>query len=61
MLQGLHALKHALRFGAQVEEIVTADAHELDRLARDFAPDFTAELKRRVVVVPPNVFKQLGP
>ena len=39
MLEGFHALKHALRFGAEVEIAVTVDPDELERLAADLAPD----------------------
>jgi RNA methyltransferase, TrmH family len=38
-LEGVHALKHALRFGAHVEAVVTPDASELFRLLEDLAPD----------------------
>jgi RNA methyltransferase, TrmH family len=38
-LEGVHALKHALRFGAHVEAVVTPDAPELLRLLEDLAPD----------------------
>jgi RNA methyltransferase, TrmH family len=38
-LEGVHALKHALRFGAHVEGIVTPDPAALDRLLADLAPD----------------------
>jgi RNA methyltransferase, TrmH family len=38
-LEGVHALKHALRFGADVEVIVTPDAAELGRLLDELAPD----------------------
>ena len=39
MLEGFHALKHALRFGAEVIEAVAADPAELERLAAELAPD----------------------
>lgn len=35
----MHALKHALRFGAEVEAIVTPDEAELRRLLAELAPD----------------------
>jgi tRNA G18 (ribose-2'-O)-methylase SpoU len=61
VLEGLHALKHALRFGAQVTEVVTSDAGELDRLARALAPDVAdaiAELAHEVSV---ELFAKLVP
>jgi TrmH family RNA methyltransferase len=39
VLEGFHALKHALRFGAEVEVAVAVDPEELERLAADLAPD----------------------
>jgi len=39
VLEGFHALKHALRFGAEVTEAVAVDLGELEELAADLAPD----------------------
>jgi RNA methyltransferase, TrmH family len=39
VLEGFHALKHALRFGADVEIAVGVDLGELEELAADLAPD----------------------
>lgn len=39
VLEGVHALKHALRFGARVGRIVSPDPAELARLLADLAPD----------------------
>jgi TrmH family RNA methyltransferase len=44
VLEGFHALKHALRFGAEVEEAVAVDPAELERLAADLAPDMVGRL-----------------
>ena len=44
VLEGFHALKHALRFGAVIELAVTADPEAIDRLARDHAPDLRERL-----------------
>src|SRR2546423_1708765 len=38
-LQGLHPLKHALRFGATVERAVARDPARVAALARELAPD----------------------
>jgi len=38
-LEGVHALKHAVRFGADVEVVVTPDAAALTGLLADLAPD----------------------
>jgi TrmH family RNA methyltransferase len=39
LVEGFHALKHALRFGADVLAAATEDAAALDRLAAELAPD----------------------
>lgn len=44
MLEGFHALKHALRFGAVVEEALSPDPAEVARLAREMAPDLVDRL-----------------
>jgi TrmH family RNA methyltransferase len=38
-LDGVHALKHALRFGAEVERVVSPDPGALHRLLAELAPD----------------------
>jgi RNA methyltransferase, TrmH family len=38
-LEGVHALKHAVRFGAALEVVVTPAADELRRLLDELAPD----------------------
>jgi|HubBroStandDraft_3_1064219.scaffolds.fasta_scaffold03338_2 TrmH family RNA methyltransferase len=61
VLQGFHALKHALRFGARIELVACADSIELTRLAHELAPDLAAEMQRLAVVLPLEAFKRLGP
>jgi TrmH family RNA methyltransferase len=39
VLEGFHALKHALRFGAEVEVVAAVDPAALERLAAELAPD----------------------
>ena len=39
VIEGFHALKHALRFGAEVELVAAADPEALERLAAELAPD----------------------
>ncbi len=38
-LEGFHAVKHALRFGAEVRDLVTTDAAAVEELRRGLAPD----------------------
>lgn len=61
VLEGFHALKHALRFGAAVEVVLAADRRRVLALARDLAPDLEAELDRRVTVVEPATLKLITP
>jgi TrmH family RNA methyltransferase len=48
VVEGFHALKHALRFGAELVEAVAVDPDELERLARELAPDLAGQLSGRV-------------
>jgi len=41
ILEGMHALKHAVRFGAQVEVVASPEPAELARLLARVAPDVT--------------------
>jgi RNA methyltransferase, TrmH family len=61
VLEGLHALKHALRFGANVLEVACCDPAELDRLAALLAPDVSARLRELARPVDRSVFEQLAP
>jgi TrmH family RNA methyltransferase len=47
VLEGFHALKHALRFGAEVLEAVAADLPQLRELAAELAPDLGNALAER--------------
>jgi RNA methyltransferase, TrmH family len=61
VLEGFHPLKHALRFGANVLEVLTSDAPELDRLSRLLAPDLGDRVHAIARQVAPEVFAQLAP
>jgi TrmH family RNA methyltransferase len=61
VLEGFHPLKHALRFGANVTEVVCSDTAELDRLAAALAPDLAERLLSLVREVTPETFAQLAP
>ncbi|HEX3733795.1 MAG TPA: TrmH family RNA methyltransferase [Solirubrobacterales bacterium] len=60
VLEGFHALKHALRFGAEVGEAVAVDPDELERLAADLAPDLAGRLGT-IVRVEPATLAELVP
>jgi RNA methyltransferase, TrmH family len=61
VLEGLHPLKHALRFGASVVDVVCVDLAQLERLASRLAPDVSRQMLSLAHEVPPDVFAQLAP
>ena len=61
VLEGLHPLKHALRFGAQVLEVACRDEGELRRLAAELAPDMRERIAALARPTEPAVFDQLAP
>jgi len=61
VLEGFHALKHALRFGAEVVEAVATDPDELERLAAELAPDLYGALAERVTPVDAELLGQIVP
>src|SRR6478752_8498658 len=61
VLEGFHALKHALRFGADVREAVASDPEALEELAGELAPDLAGSLRDRVTRVDGDVIAELVP
>jgi TrmH family RNA methyltransferase len=61
VLEGLHPLKHALRFRAHVLEVVCRDRSELDELARALAPDVRARIGELAREVAGEIFDRLAP
>jgi TrmH family RNA methyltransferase len=61
VLEGFHPLKHALRFGANVLEVVSCEPRELERLSDLLAPDLSARLCTLAREVDPAVLAQLAP
>jgi TrmH family RNA methyltransferase len=61
VLEGFHALKHALRFGAEPLEAVASDGEELERLAAELAPDLAGSLAQRVTPVEAEVLARMAP
>lgn len=59
LLEGFHALKHALRFGAVIEVAVTPDAGKLRRLTESLAPDLAGQLGF-IAVVSSEAFRALA-
>jgi TrmH family RNA methyltransferase len=61
VLEGFHAVKHALRFGATIDVVVGTNANEVDHLAEALAPDIRDQLRHGLQVVDGEVFSRLAP
>lgn len=61
VIEGFHALKHALRFAARVEFAVTRDAAALRRLTASLAPDLATIIADLVQEIAPEHFAELAP
>jgi tRNA G18 (ribose-2'-O)-methylase SpoU len=61
VVEGFHALKHALRFGAELVEAVAVDPASLDAMAADLAPDLAGQLADRVEQVDKETLADLVP
>jgi len=55
VLEGFHAVKHAIRFGGEILGAWTADAEEINRLVERLAPDVRIPLR----VVDPGALSQV--
>ena len=60
VLEGFHAIKHAIRFGAEIDLVVSSNIPEMQRLAEILAPDVQDRLKGITVEVPENIFEKLS-
>jgi len=61
VLEGLHPLKHALRFGAEIERACAPAGAELVGLAQRLAPDVAPWLERHLDLIAPELFARLSP
>jgi tRNA G18 (ribose-2'-O)-methylase SpoU len=61
VVEGFHALKHALRFGAELVEAVAVDPASLDAMAGDLAPDLAGQMAGRVEQVDKETLADLVP
>ncbi|MHB9860474.1 TrmH family RNA methyltransferase [Streptomyces sp. YIM S03343] len=61
LLDGFHALKHALRFGARVPVAVTVDRPAALALAAELAPDVRDTLAALLTEVPETTYRALVP
>jgi len=61
VLEGFHPLKHAIRFGAELLDVVAAEDGDLEKLVAEYAPDTAAKVDEHVRVIPADVFAKLAP
>lgn len=61
VLEGFHALKHALRFGGEVTEAVAVDPASLEQLSGELAPDLLGSLAERTTRVSAETLAELAP
>jgi RNA methyltransferase, TrmH family len=61
VVEGFHALKHALRFGAELVEAVAVDPEGLEELAGELAPDLSGKLSGLVETIDADELVDLVP
>jgi RNA methyltransferase, TrmH family len=61
VLEGFHALKHAMRFGADILEVVAIQPDEIAELTRELAPDLADTLPRLAAPIPSELLASLAP
>jgi RNA methyltransferase, TrmH family len=61
VVEGFHALKHALRFGAELVEAVAVDPAALETMTSEFAPDLAGQIGGRVETVDKATLAELVP
>ena len=61
LLDGFHALKHALRFGGEVRVALATDRAAVAALAAELAPDVAERVDELAVEVPAAVLRELVP
>lgn len=61
VIEGFHALKHALRFGAELVEAVAVDPPALETMAAALAPDLSGQLAGRVEQIDKEALGELVP
>ncbi len=61
VVEGFHALKHALRFGAELLEAVATDPAALEAMAAELAPDLEGRIGDRIEAVDKQALADLVP
>lgn len=60
VVPGIHAVKHAIRFGARLPLVLAADPAGAVALAGELAPDIVARLRSLLVPVRPELLRELA-
>ena len=61
VLEGLHPLKHAIRFGAELLEVLAPEGGDLDRLVAEYAPDTAIVIESNIQTIATDTFAKLAP
>ena len=61
VLEGFHALKHALRFGAEIEVVAALDPSALEQMAGELAPDLRGRFRTLATAVSQAELNDLVP
>lgn len=61
VLEGVHALKHALRFDAHIVRAVSGDTAGVFKLLDAVAPDVRGKFKKVLEEIPEEIYQQLAP
>jgi TrmH family RNA methyltransferase len=61
VVEGFHALKHALRFEAELIAVLRDESAPVDELARELAPDLLERLEQIAQPIAAESFAQLAP
>lgn len=61
VLEGFHALKHALRFNARVTNIASCDLKYVENLIRSHGLDIKNTLQNNIEIISEKVFRELSP
>ena len=60
VIEGVQALKHAVRFEAEFEQIVTPDIELITNLLKELAPDTLQKVTQHITCVDDTVFSKLS-
>lgn len=61
IIEGVQALKHAVRFGAEIQYYITCDIDSVTKLIEELAKDITKGIRDQITTVDEAVFSKLSP